>query len=66
MAKFNLQYDPNKTKDYLFALNEELKYIFGHLEEDENFADDISMMYARKSDKYSIVEQNAEKILWNI
>ena len=31
-----------KDRDYLFLLNEKLKYMFSHLEEEENFSEEIS------------------------
>lgn len=64
--KFNVKYDESgKIEDYLFLLNEQLKYMFSNID-DENFSEDLSKRYVRKDKNFSIVEANARKISWVI
>lgn len=62
---FNMTYsDTKKTKDYLFNLNEQLKYLFSHLDEEENFAQSIASFLIRQDENYALVEANAKKASW--
>lgn len=62
---FSMEYRKNQEDQYLEMLNEQLRYIFSNLDE-ENFSDDISRKYARKDERFSIIEANTEKISWVI
>lgn len=53
-----------KDRDYLFLLNEKLKYMFSHLEEEENFSEEISTYFVRNDEEFSLIEANAGKIQW--
>lgn len=63
--KFNMNYsDTKKTKDYLFMLNEQLRYLFANLDEEDNFAKGIASFLIRQNENYAIVEANAKKASW--
>lgn len=62
---FNMNYsDPKKTKDYLFNLNEQLKYMFSNLNEEENFSKSITSFLVASDEDYALIEANAKKISW--
>lgn len=62
---FNMNYsDPKKTKDYLFNLNEQLKYMFSNLNEEENFSKSITSFLIASDEDYALIEANAKKVSW--
>lgn len=62
---FSMNYsDAKKTKDYLFMLNEQLRYLFANLDEEDNFAEGIASFLIRQDENYALVEANAKKASW--
>lgn len=66
--KFTMSYtagdDEKKIRDYLFMLNEQLRYMFSNLDPEENFSE--SSNYIKNDKSFSIIENAAEKISWII
>lgn len=62
---FNMNYsDAKKTKDYLYMLNEQLRYLFANLDEEDNFAQGIASFLIHQDENYALVEANAKKASW--
>lgn len=66
MAGFNLQQidnqaDLKKIQNYIFMLNEQLKYMFSNLEPDENFSSDALTKYLKDGENIAILELSAKE-----
>lgn len=66
--KFTINYtagdDEKKIRDYLFMLNEQLRYMFSNIDPEENFSE--SLNYIKNDMSFSIIENAAKKISWII
>ena len=58
--------DSKKIKDYLFMLNEQLRYIFSHLDPEDNFSEDAFRKYIKNGDDIAYLELTAKHLLSSI
>ncbi|MDD6195426.1 MAG: hypothetical protein PUB12_00760 [[Clostridium] aminophilum] len=56
--------DNKKTQNYIFQLNEQLKYMFNNLDPDDNYSPDALRKYVRNDERFSLLEQTAGKVNW--
>lgn len=58
--------DNKKTQNYIFQLNEQLKYMFNNLDPDDNYSPAALKKFVRKDEQFSLLEQTAEKVNWMV
>lgn len=63
---FSGENDTKKIKDYLFMLNEQLRYMFNHLDPEDNFSDDAFRKYIKNGEDIAYLEMTAKHLLVSI